>query len=166
MPHALDFFRLQARANRFANIRMAAALRTLTPGAFDAARPSFFGSLHGVLHHALWADRLWLGRLGAVLAQKETENLDDWIRQREACDDALIAFVDRLTPDALDREVAYVTTEGTAWTQALWTILTHLFNHQTHHRGQADDMLAAAGIPDLETDVVLFLRDTGLAKPG
>lgn len=165
MPSALDVFRLQARANRFANTRLAAALRTLKPGEFDAPRPSYFGSLHGVLHHALWADRLWLGRLGAPLPQEETPDLGAWIRQREDCDEALVAFLDRLTPEDLDSDLAYTTTEGAPWSHKLWMALTHLFNHQTHHRGQADDIIAACGIPDLETDVVLYLRDAELAKP-
>ena len=34
-----------------------------------------------------------------------------------------------------------------------WVLITHFFNHQTHHRGQAHAMLTAAGARPEDTDI-------------
>ncbi|MEZ5894726.1 MAG: DinB family protein [Parvularculaceae bacterium] len=39
-----------------------------------------------------------------------------------------------------------------------WILITHIFNHQTHHRGQAHAMLTAAGAKPADTDIP-FLPD-------
>ena len=38
-------------------------------------------------------------------------------------------------------------------------ILTHLFNHQTHHRGQAHTILTALGRPSAIIDLIYFMRE-------
>ena len=35
-------------------------------------------------------------------------------------------------------------------------LVTHMFNHQTHHRGQANAMLTAAGVNPDDTDLMLL----------
>jgi uncharacterized damage-inducible protein DinB len=38
-------------------------------------------------------------------------------------------------------------------TVPLWTMAVHLFNHQTHHRGQVTDMLSRMGVDYGSTDL-------------
>ena len=38
-------------------------------------------------------------------------------------------------------------------TQLHWVLVTHLFNHQTHHRGQVHCMLTQAGERPSDTDL-------------
>jgi len=38
-------------------------------------------------------------------------------------------------------------------------LVTHLFNHQTHHRGQAHALLTACGQETGDTDLFLVLPD-------
>ena len=40
--------------------------------------------------------------------------------------------------------------------KAKWVLLTHFFNHQTHHRGQVHAMLTAAGTKPDDTDLMLM----------
>src|SRR5258708_6963162 len=59
----------------------------------------------------------------------------------------------------LNKAVSYQTTSGKPYTQALQDILLHLFNHQTHPRGQAHaccSILTGAEPPSL--DLLLFQR--------
>ena len=42
--------------------------------------------------------------------------------------------------------------------QRLAPALAHLFNHQTHHRGQTHAMLTALGRPSVELDLIYFQR--------
>ena len=43
--------------------------------------------------------------------------------------------------------------------QALAPALTHLFNHQTHHRGQAHTILCGFGHRDLVLDLLAYQRE-------
>jgi uncharacterized damage-inducible protein DinB len=40
-------------------------------------------------------------------------------------------------------------------------ILTHLFNHQTHHRGQAHALILEAGAEPPPLDYIYYLRSLG-----
>lgn len=37
-----------------------------------------------------------------------------------------------------------------------WLVVSHIFNHQTHHRGQIHAMLTAAGAKPQDTDLILM----------
>jgi uncharacterized damage-inducible protein DinB len=37
-----------------------------------------------------------------------------------------------------------------------WVLVTHMFNHQTHHRGQVHAMLTQAGGKPDDTDLMLM----------
>jgi uncharacterized damage-inducible protein DinB len=52
-------------------------------------------------------------------------------------DARLIKVVNDYTEAGLSEIVSYQTTSGKPYRQPLEDILLHLFNHQTHHRGQA-----------------------------
>ncbi len=40
-------------------------------------------------------------------------------------------------------------------------LLSHFFNHQTHHRGQVTTLLAQAGHDPGVTDLIAMLRESG-----
>ena len=65
---------------------------------------------------------------------------------------------------ALAAPLAYVTTSGVAQVTPLGEVLLHLFNHQTHHRGQAHaccSILTGTEPPPL--DLIAFVR--GMPAP-
>ena len=41
-------------------------------------------------------------------------------------------------------------------TRPRWLAVVHMFNHQTHHRGQAHAMLSAAGASLQDTDLIMM----------
>jgi uncharacterized damage-inducible protein DinB len=45
--------------------------------------------------------------------------------------------------------------------QPVWSVLDHVFNHQTHHRGQAHALLTRLGTEVASLDLVQFQRETG-----
>jgi uncharacterized damage-inducible protein DinB len=124
-----------------------------------------FGSLHGTLNHLLLTDRLWLKRLtgeGDHPNQLNAILYDDRVelaRARIAEDDRLIAVVERYDEAALASLHSYKTTSGMPQSQVLSDILLHLFNHQTHHRGQAHACLSilTGGEPP-SLDLLVFQR--------
>ncbi|MBX6320527.1 MAG: damage-inducible protein DinB [Rhodospirillaceae bacterium] len=160
-------FRRLACYNRWANRRLYAACGSLAPGAYFAPRSGFFPSLHKTLNHILAADRIWLGRIegrpSAVLALDQIlyPDFPTLAAAREDEDERIIRLVEDLTPQRLGEDLAYRTMAGEPQTTPLHLVLTHVFNHQTHHRGQAHAMLSGTDAAPPPLDLILFLREAG-----
>lgn len=158
-------FRRLARYNAWANGRLYGGLHHLDDTAYFADRPSFFGSIHRTLSHVLVADRIWLGRItgrGSDMPSLDHVPYADRkalaaARGRE--DARLEAVIDALPSDCYDDVLAYQSMVGAAQTTPMVLVLTHLFNHQTHHRGQAHQMLSACGVAPPPLDLIYFLRE-------
>ncbi|ACB95686.1 DinB family protein [Beijerinckia indica] len=136
-------FQQLAAYNRWANARLYAAAMTLPDEAYRRPVGVFFSSLHGTLNHLLTTDRLWLKRLtgeGDHPTRLDTiihDDLTDLALARHAEDKRIITVIDGYSDVDLSRRHAYRTTSGQPQEQRLSDILLHVFNHQTHHRGQA-----------------------------
>lgn len=129
--------------NRWANARLYAAALALPDEAYRRSVGIFFDSLHGTLNHMLVADRLWLRRLTGQGEHPDRldaiihDDLHELADARAKEDERLIAVVRSYDDAELDRIHRYRTTSGQPQEQRIADILQHVFNHQTHHRGQA-----------------------------
>ena len=52
------------------------------------------------------------------------------------------------------RTMRYSNTKGVQREHPMWMGLTHLFNHQAHHRGQVTALLMQAGVDPGLTDLI------------
>jgi uncharacterized damage-inducible protein DinB len=139
----LENFRQLADYNHWANRRLYAAALAMPDEPYRRTTGVFFGSLHGTLNHLLLTDRVWLkrltgegehpSRLDAILF----EDRNALARARMAEDARLSRVVGGYGEADLAEPVSYQTMSGAPQQQPLKDILLHLFNHQTHHRGQA-----------------------------
>jgi uncharacterized damage-inducible protein DinB len=169
MPMTINQFRQLAEYNRWANARLYAAALDLSDQAYRLHIGVFFGSLHGTLNHLLLTDRLWLKRLtgegdhpnqlDAILYEDRAE----LTRARIAEDNRLIAVVDNYDDAALASLHSYKTTSGMPQSQVLSDILLHLFNHQSHHRGQAHACLSILTGGEPPSLVLLVFQRGGTA---
>jgi uncharacterized damage-inducible protein DinB len=48
---------------------------------------------------------------------------------------------------------------GETFEEPLWWATAHMFNHQTHHRGQATTLFVQAGRDPGVTDLIAMLRE-------
>ncbi len=149
----LEQVRTFARYNDWANARLATAVRALNEGDYRSDRGLFFGSIHSTLNHVLVADRIWLHRLGGqidgVLPTALDQLLEDDRQQllaaRERMDALIIAFADALDARRLEGSISYTNVAGDRFEQPLAPVVAHIFNHQTHHRGQVHAALTGLG---------------------
>ncbi len=132
----------------------------------------FFGSLGGTLNHLLVADRVWMKRftsegehptkLNAIIHRDFAE-----LRAaRKAEDRRIIAYADQLTTEQLDATFTYqMMTRPDMVTSKLWPDLLHVFNHQTHHRGQAHTGLSIlTGEEPPSLDMLVYARAKAAAS--
>ncbi len=153
-----------ARYNAWANAKLLDAAAIVGEDGFAADGGAVFGSLRGTLNHLLVGDRMWLRRITGTgpehtrLDEVPYPLLADFRSARDGEDVRIVAIVDALTGDDLAAALTYRTTSGGLSRQPLAQVLAHLFNHQTHHRGQAHVLLTRLGQPSVEMDLIYFLR--------
>jgi uncharacterized damage-inducible protein DinB len=164
-----------ARYNRWMNDKLYALAATLSDEARTRDGGAFFKSIHGTLNHLLVADRIWLARFKGTtvsdgfigpgiraLDQVLYSDFDELRRERTVTDDELSAWVSELTPERLAASFVY-RRRGQPQDMPLWWAVAHLFNHQTHHRGQLTTLFMQQGCDPGVTDLVAMLRDEARA---
>lgn len=155
-----------ARYNAEMNRRWYAAAATLTDAQRMRDQGAFFGSLHGTLCHILWADRMWMSRFAGwdkpAIAQKQSPTLyadfADLHAARIEADASLLAWSHSITQDWLDGELVWFSgSVQRELRQPRNILIVHMFNHQTHHRGQAHALITALGGVTGDTDLPFVL---------
>jgi uncharacterized damage-inducible protein DinB len=86
------------------------------------------------------------------------ESFGDLRAAREAMDRCIRAFMERLSPEFLAGSIRYVNNEGKTCDDPVQMLLIHLFNHQTHHRGQVHGLLSQTEVPPPSLDLHRVLR--------
>ncbi|MDO9417584.1 DinB family protein [Pararhizobium sp.] len=161
----LKHFQMFAAYNLWANTLVYAAAAELSDAEYRENKGAFFGSMHGTLNHILAADRIWMKRftgggdapvtLDAVLF----DDLKSLTAARQKEDARIIGWIDSLSEEALSQSFTYTPVSNPVEiTQPLSPALTHVFNHHTHHRGQAHMILTSLGKPSQALDMSYFLR--------
>ena len=146
---------------------MAAVQAALALSGTDYLRDTgvFFKSMSGTLNHLLVTDRNWMWRLtgeglhydrGDIVIHEERRKLT---AARADDDERIVRYVASLDEATLEGLHSYTTTKGKPFVQRRCDILAHLFNHQTHHRGQAHAILSiVTGREPPPLDLLAFQR--------
>jgi uncharacterized damage-inducible protein DinB len=155
-----------ARYNQWANSRLYAMAARLPDEGYRRNVGAYFGSLHRTLNHLLTADRIWMRRLTGTgdhpheLNAILFDDLPALRTARQAEDVRIMAYMEGLGETDFQNPRDYQTLNGSPQRQPLSEILAHLFNHQTHHRGQAHAILTVLGVAEPDPlDLLLMLRD-------
>src|SRR4051812_7186708 len=165
-----EHFRMLAHYNQWANGRLYAAVARMAPEALAENRGAFFGSLLGTLNHLLVTDRGWMARLEGESPRMRLDEVlhrdfDELRAARLVQDQKLVDYVHGLSEERLAAPLDYATSSGVPQSQPLHHVLAHLFNHQTHHRGQAHHLVGLAlgreATPVL--DLLAYQRSAGAA---
>jgi uncharacterized damage-inducible protein DinB len=159
--------------NRWANQRLYQAALQLPAESFTRDCGAFFTSLSGTLNHLLLTDRMWLARLegqaprGGRLDEILYPRLEDLASARRREDDRLLDYIYGLPGERLSETLNYSTTAGIEMAQPLHQVLAHIFNHQTHHRGQAHDLICRLAGPAKAPvlDLIAYQRIAALSEP-
>jgi uncharacterized damage-inducible protein DinB len=165
-----DSYSLMADYNVWMNRKLYEAAAGLPDDARKRDQGAFFKSLHGTLNHILIADLMFLARFtGSAMPEGDldSELHDDFgtLRSaREATDARIFDWVANLDRAWLAGALTFTSVvDGVTRTLPRWVMVTQMFNHQTHHRGQATTLLkqlgADPGITDIPWLPVLYTGD-------
>jgi uncharacterized damage-inducible protein DinB len=148
-------FRKLAYNNALANNRLLAACATLKPGEFEATRTSFFPSIKSTLNHILTVDWFYVDGLEGGTLGLSAFDIGSLSAEQAKVDQRLVAICEGLTPEKLASTVE-LQRDGRIQRERMEDVLSHLFQHQTHHRGQVHAMLAGSSVapPQLDEFIV------------
>lgn len=164
----LEHLRRMARYNAWANRQLYDACAQLSEAEYHRQRAAFFGSIHGTLNHLLITDWIWLARIEGEgspqmrLDDQPCANLSELRDARDLEDARMIRLVDGYAEDHLEMPVRYrLITRPEETETPLHICWLHLFNHQTHHRGQVHDQLSQTDVAPPPLDLIYYLRRAG-----
>ena len=175
----VEHYAVMARYNAWMNAKLYEVAASLPDEARKRDVGAFFRSVHGTLNHLLLTDRAWLARFtrdAGVLASLDgttpefTGRLDQELyadfatlrAERTRTDGDIMRWITTLDDEALAAPLRYFSAAyQRKFEHPLWWAVSHLFNHQTHHRGQVTTLLLQLGADPGTTDLVDLLRQPG-----
>ncbi len=164
MDYARSHFAYLARYNRGANTALVGHLSALPASEISKPRGSYFGSIQGILDHTIMCDINWLRRFRELFASDEPLNrprlapaghawtvfefpvFEEFRRERAVVDAIFEDWVALADTDRFGEVLAYSDSHGSPRRYYMHEALDHVFNHQTHHRGQVSQILDELGI--------------------
>lgn len=154
-----DHYELMATYNQWMNQKLYAICATIPDRNRKEDLGAFFQSIHGTLNHLLYADRVWLGRFQAQpvagnVRQELYADFDQLRQARTVMDEEILTWTKQLSEHWLAQPFEYRSgIDGKTRILPTWVLVTHLFNHQTHHRGQLTTLLTQLGYDPGVTDI-------------
>ncbi len=168
-------FRHLATYNQWMNRKLYNAAAVLSDEQLTQDRGAFFGSIWATLNHIAVGDILWLRRVAggfphlAALAPvqdlPQPSALTDILcpdvaaltQLRATIDEVLTLLCAELSEHDLNAPLQYHSTKGVRSNKLLSEVLLHVFNHQTHHRGQITTLYSQMGIDVGGTDFITVI---------
>ena len=163
------YVRSMARYNAWQNRQLTDALKDVSDADLRKDRGAFFGSIMGTLNHLLWGDTIWMSRFVASI-QKPSGGVADsvaftptfavWSADRFRMDGAIRMWADTMSSLELKGQLSWFSGAlGRDVRKPVALCVTHMFNHQTHHRGQVHAMMTAMGVQAPVSDLFMMPED-------
>lgn len=155
-----DTFNLMARYNRWMNVRIYKICETIPDSKRKKDMGAFFKSIHSTLNHLLYGDKAWMGRFTGkpfdvtTIGKELYTEFNDLRTEREKTDITIVEWSRSLKDEWLEKPFEYKSNvDGKTRIIPTWVLVTHMFNHQTHHRGQVTTLVKQLGIDPGITDI-------------
>ena len=169
---------LMASYNLRMNRQLYDAASSLPKHVLDKNLGAFFRSIIGTFNHLVVADIIWLTRFAEHRQRYESLQkvsrypqpaalndilYDDFLelrKIREELDGLLIYWLtNEVEEPDFSQTLSYSNTKGIRSTRNFGELLSHFFNHQTHHRGQLTTLFAQLDIDVGITDFLIDIPD-------
>jgi uncharacterized damage-inducible protein DinB len=163
-----SYVRTMAAYNAEMNRRLYDAAGRLGEAQRRETHGAFWGSLHGTLVHILWGDFQWMSRFEGwerpATPIKESDHfVEDYAAlcaARAKADTGISSWAAKVDDTWLDEDLEWWSGAAQREIRAPKRLLvTHFFNHQTHHRGQAHALITGAGEKTEDTDLFLVVPE-------
>ena len=157
-----DYVVAMARYNMWQNNALRDIVEMMDDVDLTQDRGAFFGSILGTLNHLLWADQIWMSRFddgakphgGIPESPGLTPTAAVWSAERFRTDGRISLWAEEVRNVDLAGDLTWHSGAlGREVTKPMALCVMHMFNLQTHHRGQIHAMMTAAGVETQVTDL-------------
>ena len=173
----LEQFRLFAEYNQLMNQRIYSAAAQLSEEELSKDCGAFFKSVLGTLNHIMVGDIVWLKRfsthsssqtsLSYVESLEKPKSLDSFIysnlsdleKERVKIDEAMIQWIENLSEQSIAECISYENMAGKSFQKQYSSLISHLFLHQIHHRGQVTTLISQCGLDFGDTDIIEIVSE-------
>jgi uncharacterized damage-inducible protein DinB len=158
-------FQAFAKYNGAVNQNIIELIEPLKKDQIMMATKAFYPSIFATLLHNLVADINWLKRYRDVFTENKalgtsplmsadvkalrTDLESDYTKffsYRKQADELFVRLTNEIDEGRLNAVIRYKNYKGEEVEKEAWKTLLHLFNHQTHHRGQVSVLLDLVGV--------------------
>jgi uncharacterized damage-inducible protein DinB len=162
---SVGYCQAMAQYNRWMNQRLYACCEAIDDGERKRDKGAFFGSIHRTLNHILYGDLAFMSRFTGQprdvpeLGIDLYEDFRGLWQARQSLDDRIEAWSSSVSDEWLQNTLTYESkVDGVVRTVPRWVLVTHMYNHETHHRGQVTTMLSQMGLDIGPTDIPFMPR--------
>lgn len=114
-----------------------------------------------MLNHLVWAEKVWLGRVDPrELATMTDMNPESLLREWESNTRKWVKVLEETPSADFDKIIRYYTTQGEAFENTLFEVVTHVVDHSTYHIGQMMNAVRSFGLEPVSTNYIHYLRAT------
>lgn len=170
-------YRMLALYNQRMNAQLLEVCEKLSIEQLNQETHSFFPTVMAHWNHILFGDLIMLQRLVANEIYHLSDNQRNELPTAKRIHDTFVTTLDELkilrttvdqiyvdmtktfTDDMCQQQVTYITTEGNEMKRNVGEFCQHIFNHQTHHRGQLTAILAQLGMDFGCTDLPMIVPE-------
>jgi uncharacterized damage-inducible protein DinB len=136
--------------NLWANSKMTEAVNLLGAEQQQREIVSSFNSIYKTVFHVWGAEFLWWKRVHKAphisrLEDQFNGSMEELCKTWNELDKQWLGFVNDITDTALNEKLDYQSMKGDPFSNEIYLILQHVFNHSTYHRGQMVTMLRQVG---------------------
>lgn len=175
-------FAMLALYNARINKQLLRCCQALPIADLTRATHSFFPNIITYWNHLLFGDLIMLGRLANNNVSSLTVNdleqfpkplstkdiyfevFADIVEVRTQVDALIMQYCHHLTDKACEQVINYQNTEGVHITKKVADMTQHMFNHQTHHRGQLTCILSQMGVDYGCMDLPIIVSEGSVSK--
>lgn len=160
-------YQQMAKYNQWMTEKIYSQTSHLSDAQFREDLGAFWKSIHSTMNHILWADIVWMKRFNVSLPYQPSDMGVDLFADRKMLETThkevilcLQEWTHTFNDDWLAGDLVWTrASNGETYTKPRWLCITHIFNHQTHHRGQVTHMLRHFDIDIGDTDLPLMPTD-------
>lgn len=148
----------------WANHKVMRAAATLSVDDFKRDLKASHGGVRGTLVHAMSAEWVWLERWKGLAPPRlfDEGEFPDIVAVSDrwsVIEGHRTSWLAGLRPEAIQESLRYRNFQGQEFEAPLWTLVQHVANHSTYHRGQVVTLLRQLGAKAVSTDVVAWDRE-------
>ena len=153
-----------AAYNVWANNKMIDAINLLSHEQQHKEIESSFNSLYKTVFHVWGAEFNWWNRMqkGPQISRVEdvfNGSMKELCIAWNALDEQWLDLINDISEDSLNEKLNYRSMKGDPFSEEVYLIIQHLFNHNTYHRGQLVTMLRQVGSEKIPNgDFIAWVR--------